>query len=184
MADWSQEVVIEAEPLESPTYQTENAERVQFEDLSPTGQRVVRAAVESGQPQRRYGYDDVPDQFVYSDYEAVYVVDYEGQQYVVTTSGAGGFPFVYWLYELPFVIYGILIGWIGAGVTAGRFSTRLAHTVGAGGLGIHLLGPEFDFPLVGPDAFVGLGVLAALVTAAWLVHLRFADHESPAVTRS
>ncbi len=182
MGDWGEQAVIEAEPVGSPTSQTENAEPVQFEALSPTAQSVVRSAIESGEQQLVYGYDDAPDRFAYSDYDDVSVVIYEGERYEVTTWGTGGFPVVYWLYQLPFVVLGLVAAAIGANVVWGRYATSAAGVVAAVGVGAHLLGPEFDFPLLDPIPFVGLGVTAAVGGVALLVHEERTSEAAPTRT--
>ena len=61
-----------------------------------------------------YGREDWPDRFHYSDYTApgrgTYAIVYGGQYYRLDTYAGGGFPFVYWILELPFVAYGLLLG--------------------------------------------------------------------------
>ena len=134
-----------------------------YDELSSTGQEIVRETIAEGQ-YVTYGDDGRVSAFSYSDYGQRYVVSYEGTRYELVTLALGGFPFVYWLLELPFVAFGLLLS------LASYRDERSAVLVGGAGVGgaFHLLGPEFDFPLLSPDAFVVLGTVAALLLAAWL----------------
>lgn len=173
MADWSQQAGLSVNPTD-PSSVREDVPVLQFDELPADAQRAVQAAIES--PDGRttvYGAEDAPDRFFYSDYSApgqgLYVVVYEGQYYRLTTYAAGGFPFVYWLYELPFVVYGLLLSAVAVTTTRGERSARLATVATGIGVGFHGLGPEFDFPLLSPMTFVGLGVIATLGLGGWLL---------------
>lgn len=163
MADWGEQASHSVEPVdpdevhdEMPVYRSEN--------LSAAGQRAVRRAVES--PDGRsveYGREDWPEEFQYSDDVGYYVVVYEGQHYQLTTYASGGFPFLYWVFELPFVAYGLVLGWLGVGVTRETRSEAVALALTGVGVGFHRLGPAFDFPILDPGPFVLLGLLAAVL---------------------
>lgn len=182
MADWGEQASLSVESISSSQVDAETPV-LRFEDLSPQTQRVVRRAIESPDGSHVvYGWEDAPDRFVYSDYAepgyGMYVVVYEGQYYRLTTYAAGGFPFVHWLMEIPFVVYGTLLGWVGSRTYLGTRSPRTA--VGLAGIGVvfHLLGPEFDFPIVAPRQFAALGLLTTAATIGWLLWSRQDDEVS------
>ncbi|MFW5919615.1 MAG: hypothetical protein ACOC0F_03010 [archaeon] len=120
-----------------------------------------------------YGRENWPDRFFYSDYSAPvggqYAIVYEGQHYRLTTYASGGFPFVYWLMELPFVAYGLALLLVGYRTVQGKRSPRTALLATIPGVAFHLLGPEFNFPLLNPGAFVQLGIAATIGLVAVLV---------------
>lgn len=43
------------------------------------------------------------------------------------------------------------------------------------GVAFHPLGPEFDFPLLHPMQFVGLGAVATVLLAGWLIGVPAGD---------
>ncbi|MFB6101023.1 MAG: hypothetical protein ABEJ73_00470 [Haloplanus sp.] len=174
MADWGEQASFSAERVEESQVDADVPVR-QYRTLSPAAQTAVRRAIESPDGTHVvYGREDFPDDFAYSDYTepgyGLYVVVYEGQSYRLTTYAAGGFPFVYWLYELPFVVYGLVLGWVGSRVPRGERSPGTAALAAVPGVVFHLLGPEFDFPLLAPMQFVSLGLLsvgALVALLAW-----------------
>lgn len=173
MADWGEQATFSAEKI-AESQVREETPVLRYDRLSPNAQDAVRAAVESpGDTHTVYGSEDFPDRFFYSDYSSpgngLYAVVYEGQHYRLYTYAGGGFPFVYWLFELPFVAYGLLLGWVAAGTYRGSRPPRLAGLAAAPVVAFHLLGPEFDFPLLDPMQFVGLGVVATGALAVGLV---------------
>ncbi|AQL41647.1 hypothetical protein BV210_02475 [Halorientalis sp. IM1011] len=173
MGDWGEQASFSVErttqsdvPEEVPT--------LRYEDLSPPAQDVVRRTIRSPDGHLTiYGREDWPDQFFYSDYTAPgrgsYAIVYEGQYYGLYTSASGGFPIFYWLLELPFIIYGLMLGWIVYNESHRETPSRVTLFATGPGIGFHLLGPEFDFPLLGPMQFAGLGILAVTGLAAGLV---------------
>jgi hypothetical protein len=176
MADWGEQAEFSVDPVE-PSRVDGEIPVLRYENLPADARDAVRRAIES--PDGRhvvYGWEDAPDRFFYSDYTApgngLYVVVYEGRYYELTTYAAGGFLFVYWLFELPFVAYGLVLGWVASRVYLGDRRPRTAAVLAALGAAFHLLGPEFDFPLFAPMQFVGLGALATVVVAAGLVATR------------
>lgn len=173
MADWGQQAVFSVEPVE-PSEVREETPVVRYGNLSPDARRAVRRAIESPDGSHVvYGADDHPEGFFYSDYSApgrgIYAVVYEGRYYRLTTSAGGGFPFVYWLYELPFVVYGLVLAAVAARTYRGEHPPRVAALAAVPGVAAHLLGPAFDFPLVAPTQFVGLGLLAVVAVVGALV---------------
>lgn len=176
MADWGEQAVISAEPVERSELDDE-VPVLRYENLSAPAQRAVRSAVESPDGSHVvYGRGDWPDRFFYSDYSApgrgYYGLVYDGDDYRLYTYAGGGFPFVYWIYEVPFVLYGLALGWTGARTYSGAVSSRLAGLGAAVALGLFALGPVFDFPLVAPMQFVGLGAVAFVALSAALVRDR------------
>jgi hypothetical protein len=139
----------------------------QYDALSPTGQDVVRETIAEGQ-YRTYGDDGRVSAFSYADYGQRYVVAYEGTRYEIVTLALGGFPFVYWVMELPFVLYGLLLGLAVRRLDRGTEGYGVVTAAAVAGASFHLLGPEFDFPVLSPDGFVGLGTVAALLLGTWL----------------
>jgi hypothetical protein len=156
MADWGEQVSLSAERVDADQVDPETPV-VQFEELSPETQSVVARAIDSDESVVVYGDEDAPERFAYSDYTApghgLYAVVYDGEYYRLRTYAAGGFPFVYWVLELPFVAYGAGLGWVAHRTDRERQSPS------------HALGPAFDFPLVAGTAFAALGVVGTAVLA-------------------
>jgi hypothetical protein len=179
MADWGEQASFSVERVDASQVDAETPV-LRYRTLSPAAQTAVRRAVESPDDAHViYGREDFPDEFAYSDYAApghgLYAVVYEGQYYRLYTYAGGGFPFVYWLYELPFVLYGVVLGWVAVRALQRERSPQAATLAALPGVPVHLLGPAFDFPLLAPMQFVGLGTLAlgALVAGlAWSPDLR------------
>ncbi|MGB9965759.1 hypothetical protein [Halobacterium hubeiense] len=173
MADWGEQATFSADPIEKSDIR-EDTPLLQYDKLSTSAQDAVRRTIES--PDGHYtifGQDDWPDQFFYSDYSApgqgLYAIAYDGQYYRLTTSAGGGFPFVYWLYQLPFIVYGLILGGVAYTSLQGRFAPRTAALTAVPGIAFHFLGPEFDFPLLTPRQFIGLGALAVIVALTGLL---------------
>ncbi|WP_251329157.1 hypothetical protein [Haloplanus pelagicus] len=173
MADWGEQATVSAEPVE-PNRIDDETPVLQYRSLSPSARTAVRRAIEDPDGTHViYGQEDFPEDFAYSDYSepgyGLYAVAYEGQHYRLYTYAAGGFPFVYWLYELPFVVYGLVLGLLAFRVARGERSPRTATLAALPGVAVHLLGPEFDFPLLAPMAVVALGALSAAIAVVLLV---------------
>ncbi len=81
----------------------------------------------------------------------------------------GGFFFVYLVYQLPFIIYGALLAGVAFMPSQGWTGTRTEALITVPGIAFHLLGPEFDFPLLAPIQFVKLGVIAVIVVLIGLL---------------
>ncbi|WP_396611545.1 hypothetical protein ACH9L7_15285 [Haloferax sp. S1W] len=172
MADWGEQAVFSVERIDESQVREETPV-LQYDSLPADAQDAVRNAIESPDGSNTvYGAEDWPDQFFYSDYSApgngLYAVVYEGQHYRLYTYAGGGFPFVYWLYELPFVVYGVALAWVASRTHRGSLSPQTAALATAPGVAFHLLGPEFDFPLLDPMQFIGLGVAATVVLGVGL----------------
>lgn len=173
MADWGEQASFSTERIEKSEVDEETP-LLYYENLPEPARNAVRRAIDSPDGSYTvYGYEDWPDRFFYSDYSApgqgMYAIVYEEQYYRLYTYAGGGFPFVYWLYELPFIVYGLLLGWIAYGAYQGGISARTTTLATVPGIAFHLLGPEFDFPLLAPMQFVTLGILTTIVTAIGLV---------------
>jgi hypothetical protein len=179
MGDWGEQASFSVERVDD-TDVDEETPVLQYHSLSPAAQRAVESAIRSPDGHHVvYGREDFPDDFAYSDYSepgyGLYVVVYEGQHYRLYTYAAGGFPFVYWLYELPFVLYGAVLLWVAARTARGQRSSRTAAVAALPGAVIHLLGPEFDFPLVAPKTLVAFGVVSLVALVGVLARERLAD---------
>jgi len=173
MADWSEQAAFSAERVE-PSEFNDATPVLQYDELAPGARDAVRRTIESPDGYHTvYGREDWPDRFHYSDYAApgrgTYAIVYGSEYYRLDTYAGGGFPFVYWILELPFVVYGLLLGTVGYQVRRGGRSARTATILAAAGVAFHLLGPEFDFPLLEPMAFVGLGALAVVAVGVGLL---------------
>ncbi|MFQ3295528.1 MAG: hypothetical protein ACI9PP_001795 [Halobacteriales archaeon] len=173
MADWGEQAVFSVDPIEESAIDEETP-ILRYDSLSPSARGAVKNAIESPDSYHIvYGTGDQPDRFMYSDYSApgsgLYPIVYEGQYYRLRTHGGGGFPFIYWIMEFPFVCYGVALVSLGARTKQGVRSVQTALVATAAGLGFHLLGPEFDFPLLDPLGFVALGLVAALGLVGELV---------------
>lgn len=173
MADWGEQVSLSAEPVDESELREETPV-LHYENLSTTAQNAVRRAIKASDGSHTiYGIEDRPERFFYSDYASpgngVYAVVHEGEYYRLTTYAAGGFPIVYWLFELPFVAYGFGLGWITYRTSRGDFSTRGLALAAATGIAFHLLGPEFDFPVLDPAQFIAFGILATVTLVSGLV---------------
>lgn len=172
MADWGEQATFSVEEVPQSNID-EEIPVLAYTNLSADAQAPVRRAIES--PEGRYtvyGHDDWPEQFFYSDYGApgqgLYAIIYDGQYYQLSTYAGGGFPFVYWFLELPFIGYGLSLGWVAHRTYHGTVSSREAALVTALGVGFTLLGPAFDFPLLAPMQFVGLGVVGTIAVLGWI----------------
>ncbi|REA03796.1 hypothetical protein DEQ92_11850 [Haloferax sp. Atlit-6N] len=173
MADWSEQVSLSASKIDASQVRDETPV-LRYDELDADAKDAVRRAIESPDGSHVvYGDEDWPDRFFYSDYAApgqgLYAVVYEGDYYRLYTFAAGGFPVIYWVYELPFVAYGLALGRVGARAYRGEGSVRLAAGAAVVGAAFHLAGPVFDFPVVSPTAFIGLGVVAAAALVGRLV---------------
>jgi hypothetical protein len=173
MADWGEQASFSVERVDESRIDTATPV-LRYRTLSPPAQTAVRRAIESPDDAHViYGREDFPDEFAYSDYSepgyGLYVVVYEGQHYRLYTYAGGGFPFVYWLYEIPFVLYGLVLGWVAIRVRSGDRSPTTATLAALLGALVHLFGPEFDFPLLAPMQFVGFGALAFGAFVVFLV---------------
>lgn len=166
MADWGEQATVSVERADEPQA-GERSSVVRYEDLSEPARTAVRRAIESSDGRDTvYGQEDWPSEFRYGDDVGYYTVVYDGQYYALRTYGGGGFPVLYWLLELPFVAYGTALVGVAHRTHAGSVPPRLAALAAVPGLGFHLLGPEFDFPLVPPVVFVALGALTLAVLTA------------------
>ncbi|MFW5939600.1 MAG: hypothetical protein ACOCQU_04055 [Halolamina sp.] len=83
--------------------------------------------------------------------------------------------------ELPFVLFGALLAF--AGVRLARDDERPAAIALAAAVvvGVHLVGPEFDFPIVEPGPVFRIGIVLAVGFAAWLSRGLLPDSLRPAV---
>lgn len=171
MADWSEQADLSVEPVGSGELDDETTV-IRYENLPASAQRVVGRAIASPDGSITvYGREDWPERFTYSDHTAPGSGQYElvrdGTRYRLTTSAPGGFPYVHWLSELPFVLYGGLLGVAANRVYRDRRSpTGLAVAAGVG-IAFHGLGPEFDFPVVGGEQFVVVGIAGGLALWGW-----------------
>jgi len=175
MADWGEQASFSVERIDE-SEAGEEPPLLRHENLSTPARTAVQRAIESPDGNHVvYGREDWPDRFFYSDYsrpgKGVYDVAYEGEYYRLRTYAGGGFPFVYWVFELPFIIYGGVLALVAHRSSQGRTSTRTVAVMTVVGLAFHALGPEFDFPLVTQMQFVGLGVLATAVAMIGLVRI-------------
>ncbi|MFC6827115.1 hypothetical protein [Halopelagius fulvigenes] len=173
MADWGEQAEFSVEPVQR-SERDDEVPVLRYEELPFDARDAVRRAVESPDGHHVvYGWEDAPDRFFYSDYAAPgngrYVVVYEGRYYRLETYAGGGFPFVYWLYELPFVAYGLILASVAVRTYDGERSPRTAAVLALLGVAFHLLGPEFDFPLIPPGAFVGFGTAVTVGLAVKLL---------------
>lgn len=166
MGDWGEQAGFSSDPIKKSDV-NKDTPVLQYDNLSNSAQDAVRRTIESPDGYYTvYGKDDFPDRFFYSDTVApdrgLYVISYEGQYYRLFTSASGGFPIIYWLYQLPFIIYGVLLAGVAYTSSQGQTATRTLALTTVPGIAFHFLGPEFDFPLLTPVRFVGLGVLAVI----------------------
>lgn len=164
MADWSTQ---SNHAVVASGGEVDRQAEYQYDALSPTEQEIIRQTIAEGQ-YRTYGSDGRVSAFSYSDYGQRYVVAYEGTRYEIVTLAMGGFPFVYWVMELPFVLYGLLLGLAVRRLERGTEGPGVVVAAAVAGVSFHLLGPEFDFPVLSPDAFVGLGTVAVVLLGGWL----------------
>lgn len=176
MADWAEQASFSTDRVDESELR-DDVPVMQFENLSGTARDAVENAISSPEGSHTvYGKADWPDRFVYSDYVAPgrgeYAVVHEGQYYRLTTFAGGGFTFVYWLYEIPIIVYGVVLLWVGFATAEGVRSRRFAVLSAIAGGGFHLLGPALDFPVVSPRTFVQLSVVALLALLAGVVLTR------------
>lgn len=177
MADWNEQVGFSVERIEESQIDAETP-ILQYESLSTSAQNAIRRAIESPDGDYTiYGREDWPDEFFYSDYstpgQGLYAVIYEGQYYKLYTYSSAGFLFLYYVYEIPFVAYGLALGWVAYGVSHGERSPHIALLAAVPGIAFHLLGPELDFPVLTPMQFVGLGVVATFALVVGLIGERY-----------
>lgn len=170
MHDWTEKAYIGAAPVENESEVDDETPIIQFESLSPNAQPTVRDAIERGDGVI-YGTEDQPDRFSYTDLLGRYVVVYEGQKYELRTAGefdAGMTPLEIAL-QLPFVGYGLFLLYVRREIGRDDLSRRTPAAFVGVGAAFHLLGPEFDFPLLGPEGFSVLGFVAFLVIGGWSI---------------
>ncbi|MFC7202575.1 hypothetical protein ACFQJC_03550 [Haloferax namakaokahaiae] len=166
MSDWDEQAVLIADPIEQSQLDDE-VPVLQYDDLSPDAQTAVRKAITPPDGSHIvYGREDWPDEFFYSDYASPgsgqYAVVYQDQYYELMTYAGGSFPFVFWSYELPLIGYGFVLLWLTKRTYLGRYPIRNIVPLAALGVIFHLLGPEFDFPVLEPMQLVGLWTVAAV----------------------
>lgn len=179
MADWNEQVGFSVERIEESQIDAETP-ILQYANLSTIAQNAIRRAIESPAGDYTiYGREDWPDEFFYSDYSApgqgLYAVIYDGQYYELYTYSSAGILFVYYVYEIPFVAYGLALGWVAHGTYRGKRPPRIALLAAIPGIAFHLLGPELDFPLLSPMQFIGLGLVATVTLTAGLIWERYRE---------
>lgn len=113
MADWGEQAVFSVERVD-PAELGDERPVLEYESLSAPAQDAVDSAIAS--PDGRhivYGQSDRPDEFVYTyngrPGKGIYAITDDGQYYRLVTDVSGGFPFVYWLLEVPFILYGVVL---------------------------------------------------------------------------
>jgi len=179
MADWGEQATFSVERVAGSDI-GEETPVLQYGNLSQSAQDAVRRARDSPDGTHTvYGSEDWPDRFFYSDYtrpgRGSYAVVHEEQYYRLYTSAGGGFPIVYWVSELPFIIYGVVLGLLTYGMYHRGTSPRFVLLATGPGIGFHLLGPEFDFPLLDPVQFAALGILATTGLVAGHIWITWDD---------
>lgn len=174
MADWAQPASFSTDPIDE-TYIGNNTPVLEFEALQPRAQSTVRRAIESPDGSLTvYGYEDWPDRFRYADDHptggfGLYVIAYNEQYYQLTTMDQRGFlSFIYNLFQLPFIIYGVVLAWIARETWHQDSPAWLAGIGALPGVAFHRLGPEFDFPVVSPIQFIEIGVVSAVLLTVGL----------------
>lgn len=179
MVDWQEQAVIATERVDDSSFD-EELPRVHFENLSGEARRAIERTMSSPDGSVTiYGSADRPEEFVYSsDYVAPghgqYGLLYEGEQYVLRTYAPDSWGIAFWLYIIPVMFYGVLLAWVGFATAGGQRSERFGMLAAVPGVAFHVLGPAFDFPLIGPDLFVGFVVL---VTGTLVVGLLVVSDE-------
>ncbi|MFC6731508.1 MULTISPECIES: hypothetical protein [unclassified Haladaptatus] len=171
MGDWGEQASFSVDETNGSELRAEMPV-LQYENLSSQAQSVVRRTIES--PDNRltiFGREDMPDEFFYSDYshpgQGQYAIVYEGQYYQLDTYWSGGFPIIYTLFQLPFIVYGLVLVSAAYRTGVGERPWQGTALFAAAGITFHRLGPEFDFPVLDQIAFVGLGAIAVNVAVAW-----------------
>jgi len=175
MHDWGEKAAIGAEPIENRSSVSEETPVLQYESLSPNAQQAIRVASQRGSV-TIYGTEDWPEEFSYGDVlepgSGLYVVVYEGQPYRVTTVGGLGVgkdPVERTAFQLPFVGYGLFLLYVKRQTDREDLSPRTPGAFVAAGASFHLLGPEFDFWMLGPIGYSALGVIGFLVIGWWSI---------------
>lgn len=175
MHDWGEQAHVSADPIESSSAVPAETPVLQYDSLSPDAQRAVTAAIKHGHT-TVYGSEDWPDRFVYNGVltpgAGRYVVVHEGQQYELTTAGGtavGTDPLERTALQLSFVGYGLFLLYVRRQLGRDDLSSRTPATFVGAGAAFHLLGPVFDFPLLGPAGFAALGFVSFLVIGWWSV---------------
>ncbi|MFD1688139.1 hypothetical protein ACFR95_02560 [Halolamina salifodinae] len=171
MHDWGEKAAIHAEPIENTSGVPEETRVLQYESLSPNAQQAIRVAIQRGGV-TIYGTEDWPKEFSYTDVLGRCVVVYEGQSYRVTTAGGPGVgtnPVERTALQLPFVGYGLFLLYVERQTDRDDLSPRTSGAFVAVGASFHLLGPEFDFWMLGPVGYSALGVVGFLVIGWWSI---------------
>ncbi len=173
MMDWGEQAIFETSQIDSSEIQ-EDMPVLSFDGLTSSAQKAVGAAITSPDGSHTvFGSDDWPEAFSYTDAasagQGLYVIDYEDQYYRLYTYEHGAFPVVYWLYELPFIGYGLGLGLIAYRVYQDELGAVVAGIVAVPGIAFHLIGPEFEFPVLAPLQYSGLGLLAVLILIGGLL---------------
>ena len=183
MADWGEQAVFSVEPVEAAELDDE-LPVLEYESLSEPAQDAVSRAIDAPDGRHTvYGQADWPDEFFYT-YDGepgrgVYAIDDDGQYYRLVTDVSGGFPFMYWLLEVPFVIFGLVLAALTSRASRDGGKLRLTIGVALGGLSFHLLGPAVDFPVFDPMAFVAYGATLTTLVVVLLVGRRFVSESPP-----
>lgn len=168
MADWGEDAHLHVERVDESAV-GEDEEVIQYETLSPDGRTAISRAIASPDGEVTiYGREDWPDRFRFGDAVGYYVVVKDGQHYRVMTSGAGSLGLLWVLPTLPFVAYGGLLAGVGWRTYDGGASTVVPALATGLGVAVHLLGPEFDFPLLSPKLLIYLGLGGLVALAGWL----------------
>jgi hypothetical protein len=177
MHDWNERASISTYPVENESDIEAGTPILQYESLPPDARRAVREAIEHGDT-TVYGAEDWPDRFTYSDFFApgsgLYVVVYEGQKYKLLTSTGGRPGLSHYTaiglgLQLPFVGYGLFLVYVRRQVDPDGPPQRTPAAFVGVGAALHLLGPEFDFPLLGSTGFFALGIVSFFVIFGWSI---------------
>lgn len=177
MADWSEQATLSTDSVDEAQLH-EDVPTIPYQNLSMEARNAVERAISSSDGSVTiYGKADWPDRFFYSDYIApgrgLYAIEYRDDLYRLTTNARGGFAFTYWIYELPVIVYGVVLLWVGLATAEGVRSRRFGAIATIPAVSFHLLGPAFDFPLLSPRQFVGFGGIATIGLVAGILVSHF-----------
>ena len=184
MADWGEQAVFSVEPVEAGELDDE-LPVLEYESLSEPAQDAVGRAIDAPDGRHTvYGEADWPDEFFYTyngrPGEGIYAIDDGDQYYRLVTNVSGGFPIIYWVLELPFILYGF--GLASVATRTHRSGDGLGLTGGLAfvGLTFHLFGPAVDFPVLDPMAFVAYGAVVTVLVLVPLAGRLFVPDSQPA----
>lgn len=171
MADMHEGARFSVEAVSGPEKTHDRSPTIEYQDLSPLAQDVVRRTIES--PDGTiwvYGEEDIPEDFqYYSSGPPSYGIAYEDAFYRFSPSRSGGFEFVQTLVEIPFMLYGVLLAFCAGRAYKDRLPLTGTVVAAVPAVVSFGLGPPLDFPVLAPGMLSGVALLTSLTILGWFI---------------